>query len=109
MSMQKYEISNWHNEYSEQIYPLNVLSVRYVNFESKKYPNGCIQICCQTVDGYYCTGLLKCYTSKKGKYTIWGKHRIYVGYSGSLELIGVPLNVVDAVKSCAKQYETIVK
>ena len=107
--MQKYEISNWYNGYREQLYPINIISVNYVDFISKKFPSGCIQISCQTVDGYYCTGLLKCYISQKGKYTIWGKHRIYVGYSGSLELIGVPISVASAVESCAEQYGTIVR
>jgi len=96
--IQKYDVSSY-NDYSEQIYPIKVNKVEYVNFISEKYSNGCIQISCQTIDGYYCTGLLKCYVSKKGKYTIWGKHRIYEGYSGAIKLIGIPYSMEDIIKT----------
>lgn len=105
--MQKYEVSNWTNEYCEQMYPINVERVYFVDMVSKKLNNGCLQISCMTTDGYYSI-VHKCYQSKKGRYTIWGKHRIYEGYSGSIELIGVPLHIKDAIQSCADHYGSIV-
>lgn len=107
--MQKYEVTNWNNGYSEQLYPIEIKKVLYVNFISKSYPNGCMQISCMSVDGYYTTGLLKCYISKKGRYAIWGKHRIYEGYHGPVELIGVPYSLQKAIQSCAEQYGSLIR
>lgn len=107
--MQKYAISNPWNCYTEQLYPITIYDVEYVDFIAKKFPYGCIQIHCNSVDGYYSSGLLKCYLSKKGKFTIWGKHRIYVGYQGPLELIGVPFPLRESVNLFAKQYGSIVE
>lgn len=82
--MPMYECSNCYNEFSEQLYPVNISDVKWVKFICDKYPNGCIQISCHDAqeNAYYATRLLKCYVSKKGRYAIWGKHRFYEGYSG---------------------------
>jgi hypothetical protein len=106
--MQKYEVSNWGNEYSDQKYPLHIDRVAFVDFPSVKYPNGAIQISCKTEDGYWASGLLKCYISKKGKYAIWGKHRIYEGYRGGVELIGVPFRVKESLRSLADKYGSVI-
>lgn len=95
--MQEYEVTNWHNSHSEQLYPIRVVKVEYVNFVSKKYPNGYLQVSCDSVDGHHAS-MLKCYQSKKGRYAIWGKRRIYEGYKGPVRLIGVPSDMLDAVK-----------
>lgn len=106
-----YECSNCYNEFSDQIYPVNIYDVKYVNFISDKYPNGCIQISCHDAQygGYYLSGLLKCHISKKGRYAIWGKHRFYEGYNGALILRGVPYKSIETVKDAAKPYGTIVE
>jgi hypothetical protein len=80
------------------MYPIQVLKVEYIDFISKKLPDGCIQISCSSIDGHYSTGLLRCYTSKKGKYAVWGKRRFYVGYNGPVKLIGVPYGIIETVK-----------
>lgn len=106
-----YECSNWYNEFSEQLYPVNISDVKWVNFICDKYPNGCIQITCHDAqeNAYYATRLLKCYVSKKGRYTIWGKHRFYEGYSGGLILRGVPYKSIETMRDAAKPYGTIVE
>ena len=82
-----YEWSNQYDEYSKQLYPINIESVRYINFRSKQYPNGCIQISGKDAqENAYFSTVLKCYINKKGRYAIWGKHRFYEGYSGALNL-----------------------
>lgn len=105
-----YECSNWHNEYTEQKYPVDIYSVKWINFICDKYPDGCIQISCMDAqdNAYYSTGLLKCYVSKKGRYAIWGKHRFYEGYSGALILRGVPRASLECIRDAAKPYGTIV-
>lgn len=39
-----YECSNCYNEFSEQLYPVNISDVKWINLICNKYPNGCIQI-----------------------------------------------------------------
>jgi len=106
-----YECSNYYNEFSEQLYPVNISDVKWVNFICDKYPNGCIQISCHDAqeNAYYTTRLLKCYVSKKGRYAIWGKHRFYEGYSGGLILRGVPYKSIETIRDAAKPYGTIVE
>lgn len=105
------QCTNQYNEFSEQLYPVNISNVKWVNLICDKYPNGCIQISCHDAqeNAYYATRLLKCYVSKKGRYAIWGKHRFYEGYSGALILRGVPYKTVDTIKDAAKPYGTIVE
>lgn len=104
-----YECSNKYNEFTNQLYPVNISSVRYVNLVCDKFPNGCIQISCHdaNMNAYYSTGLLKCYVSTKGRYAIWGRHRFYEGYNGSLILKGVPYNTRDTISDAARKYGTI--
>lgn len=111
MKLPIYECTNQYNEFSEQLYPVNISNVKWVNLICDKYPNGCIQISCHDAqeNAYYATRLLKCYVSKKGRYAIWGKHRFYEGYSGALILRGVPYKTVDTIKDAAKPYGTIVE
>lgn len=106
-----YECSNWHNEFSDQIYPVTIYKIEWINIICEKYPHGCIQISCQDAqqNAYYSTGLLKCYINKKGKYAVWGKHRFYEGYSGALILKSVPYKTIASVKNAAKPYGTIVE
>lgn len=106
-----YECSNQYDEFSGQLYPVNIESVRYVNFISNKYPNGCIQISGKDAqeNAYFSTRLLKCYINKKGRYAIWGKHRFYEGYSGALILKGVPEESKESLRDAAKPYWTIVE
>lgn len=106
--MQKYKVSNWGNECSEQKYPLRIDKVEFVNFTAAKYPDGAIQISCKTDDGHWVSGLLKCHLSKKGKYAIWGKHRIYEGYCGSVELVGVPYGIREGLKPLADMYGSVI-
>lgn len=106
-----YECHNQYNEFSEQLYPVNISSVRWVNLICDKYPEGCIQISCHDAqeNAYYVTHLLKCYVSKRGRYAIWGKHRFYEGYSGALILRGVPYKSLETIRDAAKPYGTIVE
>lgn len=106
-----YECSNCYNEFSEQLYPVNISDVKWINLICDKYPNGCIQITCHDAqeNAYYATRLLKCYMSKKGRYAIWGKHRFYEGYSGGLILRGVPYKSIETIRDAAKPYGTIVE
>lgn len=111
MKLPIYKCTNNYNQYSEQVYPIYISCVRWINFVCSKYPNGCIQISCQDAqeNAYYATGLLKCYISKKGRYAIWGKHRFYEGYSGKLILTGVPYESIETIREAAKHYGTILK
>lgn len=111
MEMPVYECSNCYNEFSEQLYPVNISDVKWINLICDKYPNGCIQITCHDAqeNAYYATRLLKCYVSKKGRYAIWGKHRFYEGYSGGLILRGVPYKSIETIRDAAKPYGTIVE
>lgn len=108
MKMPIYECSNCYNEFSDQLYPYYICKVEYIDFKMGRYKDGCIQISCKSIDGYYTTGLLKCYTNKKGRYAIWGKHRFYEGYSGGLILRGVPYKSIETIRNAAKPYGTIV-
>ena len=111
MKLPIYECSNCYNEFSKQIFPVNISEVNYVKFTSNRYPNGCIQISCHDAqeNAYYATGLLKCHVSRKGRYAIWGKHRFYEGYSGALVLRGVPYKTISTIKEAAIPYGTIVE
>lgn len=46
LSKKIYECSNCYDEFSEQLYPVNISDVKWINFICDKYPNGCIQITC---------------------------------------------------------------
>lgn len=109
--MQKYNVSNFINEYAEQLYPFYIYNVEYIDVISKKYPNGMAQITCATVDGYYASGLMKCYIDKKNvKYIKWGGHRLNVGTKNEpINLIGVPYNMIQTLTDCSKSYGTLVE
>lgn len=75
----------------------------------KKYPYGKLGISAKDVDGYFYT-TIKCYKTKDGKkYGIFGKHRIYEGYSGSVRLIGVPINLKECIRDLCKWTDTVVE
>lgn len=96
----KYECSNWFNEYSSQRYPMHINSVTYTPIIGKKVPDGMLCVSAEDVDGHFCT-LLKCYKNARGeRYCVFGKHRLYEGYDGPVELIGVPVGVREAIVSC---------
>ncbi len=115
--MNKIPIYKCHNQIDDsaiQTIPLYIYDVKYVDFKSHKYPNGCIQI--EYTDyydyGLYCsTGFLKCYICGKRKYAIWGKHRFYEGYSGSIILRGLPYseNTINDIRKEAEKYGSIVE
>lgn len=70
-----------------------VRDVVWVPRVCEKAPNGTLQVYFQEAgkESFSMTTLLQCYTGKKGRrYTIWGKHRIYEGYSGPVVLRNVP-------------------
>lgn len=95
----KYEVSNWINEYSDQRYPAHIDSVCYVEIVSKKTPDGMLSVSADDVDGHFCS-LLKCYKNAKGeRYCIFGKHRLYEGFYGPVELVGVPPQMREAMIS----------
>lgn len=97
--MIKYHCSNIYNGYSNQIYPIYLSKIEYVDFICEKYPNGCAQISCQTVDGYWVSSLLKCYISKKGKYVNFGGTRIYINTKPQpFEIINIPKNIEQTIK-----------
>lgn len=99
-SVHKYECSNWHNEYSSQRYPLHIIDVTFTDIISKKTPDGMLYVSVKDVAGY-CSSLLKCYKNAKGeRYCIFGKHRLYEGYSGPVMLIGVPESNRSTLLSC---------
>lgn len=106
-----YECSNQYDGFSKQLYPVDIESVRYINFKSGQYPNGCIQISGKDAqeNAYFATRLLKCYINSKGRYAIWGKHRFYEGYSGALVLRGVPEESKESLRAAAKPYGTVVE
>lgn len=96
----KYEVSNWLNEYSSQRYPAYISRVTFTEIVSKKTPDGMLCVSVEDVDGHFCT-ILKCYKNAKGqRYCIFGKHRLYEGFHGPVELIGVPLRMREAMQSC---------
>lgn len=106
-----YECSNQYDEFSKQLYPVNIESVRFVNFTNSQYPNGCILISGKDAqeNAYFATRLLKCCINSKGRYAIWGKHRFYEGYSGALILRGVPEKSKGSLRDAAKPYGTVVE
>lgn len=92
--------------------PLCVFRVEHIPFESSKYPNGFIQISYSDyLQDWNSTGLLKCYTSGKGRYTIWGKHRFYEGYEGGIVLRGLPYDKteMESIRRLAEPYGSIVE
>lgn len=89
----KYEVSNWLNEFSDQRYPAYINNVTFAEIISKKTSCGMLCVSAEDVDGHFCT-ILKCYKNAKGeRYCIFGKHRLYEGFNGPCELIGVPLKM----------------
>lgn len=109
MELHKYEVSNWTDEMSEQRYPIKIYAVKHIDFVSKKYPYGKLGISAEDVDGYLYT-MIKCYVTKDGKrYGIFGKHRIYEGYSGGIRLIGVPVNHKECIRDLCKWTDTVVE
>lgn len=80
--------------------------------DCEKAPNGTLQVYFQEAgkESFSMTTLLQCYTGKKGRrYTIWGKHRIYEGYSGPVVLRNVPDGVKDIIQEDAEKYGTIIE
>ena len=109
MELHTYEVSNWWNDYSNQRYPKKIEWVKYVEIISKKYPNGMLSISAEDVDGHFCA-MIKCYIDKEGKrYGMFGKHRIYEGFSGGVRLIGVPYGIKDAIRGCCESCGSIVE
>lgn len=99
-SAHKYECSNWFNSYSSQRYPTHINSVKFVEIIGKKVPDGMLCVSIETVDGHCCS-ILKCYKNAKGdRYCIFGKHRLYEGFSGPVALINVPIGIREAIISC---------
>lgn len=94
-----YEVSNWLNEFSDQRYPAWIDNVTYTPIVSKKTPDGMLCVSAEDVDGHFCS-ILKCYKNAKGqRYCIFGKHRLYEGFSGPCELKGVPLEMRSVMES----------
>lgn len=92
-----YEVSNWLNEFSSQRYPMYIRNVTYSPIISKKTPDGMLSVQIDDVDGF-CVSLLKCYKNAKGaRYCIFGKHRLYEGFDGPVQLKGVPLRMCKAM------------
>ena len=92
-----YEVSNWHNEFSSQRYPMYIRDVTYSPIISKKTPDGMLSVQIDDVDGF-CVSLLKCYKNAKGQhYCIFGRHRLYEGFCGPIQLKGVPLRMREAM------------
>lgn len=101
----KYECSNWFNPYSRQRYSVSINSVKYIEIVGKKTTNGMLCVSAEDVDGHFCT-ILKCYKSTKGKrYCVFGKHRLYEGYYGPVQLVGVPISVRSAIVGCGARIE----
>lgn len=72
MKLPIYECTNQYNEFSEQLYPVNISNVKWVNLICDKYPNGCIQISCHDAqeNAYYATRLNEEYEREDGKYLV---------------------------------------
>ena len=49
MGLPIYKCSNCYNEYSDQLYPVNISFVKWLDFTSKRCPDGLIQIGCHDV------------------------------------------------------------
>lgn len=104
--MIKYHCSNCYNSSSSQIYPLFLSKIEYVPFVTDECPDGCAQISCHTVDGYWTSSLLKCYRTRKGKYVNFGGSRIYIGTkSQPFKLLDVPPSLQKTIDECAKKYK----
>lgn len=88
------------NPYSGQRYSVYINSVRYTEIVGKKTPNGMLCVSVEDVDGHFCS-VLKCYKNAKGdRYCVFGKHRLYEGYNGSVELVSVPTSIRAAIVGC---------
>lgn len=99
----KYECANWFNDYSSQRYPKYINSVTYTPIIGPKVPDGLLCVSIEDVDGHCCS-LLKCYKNAKGeRYCIFGRHRLYEGFSGPVALTGVPFGIRDAIVSCGAE------
>lgn len=109
MELHKYEVSNWTDEMSHQRYPIKIYRVKHIDFVSKKYPYGMLGVSAEDIDGYLYT-TIKCYKTKEGKrYGIFGKHRIYEGYSGGVRLIGIPIKLKESIEDFCKGTDSIVE
>lgn len=96
----RYECSNCWSEYSGQRYPIFINRVEYSEIISKNVPDGMLLVSIEDVDGHCCS-LLKCYKNAKGqRYCIFGKHRLYEGFHGPVELVGVPYQLRDCITKC---------
>lgn len=96
----KYECSCWFNDYSGQRYPVYINSTTFTEIVGKKTPDGMLCVSIEDVDGHCCS-VLKSYKNAKGeRYCVFGRHRLYEGFSGPVELVGVPVGVRKAVVSC---------
>ena len=112
MELPIYECANGENASSRQKYPVFVRDVVWVPRGCEKAPNGTLQVYFQEAgkESFSMTTLLQCYTGKKGRrYTIWGKHRIYEGYSGPVVLRNVPDGVKNIIQEDAEKYGTIIE
>lgn len=59
---------------------------------------------------YECANGENASSGKKGRrYTIWGKHRIYEGYSGPVVLRNVPDGVKNIIQADAEKYGMIIE
>lgn len=95
-----YECSNWFNPYSGQRYPIFINSTKYVEIVGRKTPDGMLGVSVEDVDGHFYS-LLKCYKTASGRrYCVFGKHRLYEGFSGSVELVGVPTSLRKTIVGC---------
>ncbi len=99
--------------WSSQRFPVSVIAVQWTecedDYDKECYPHGYIMITAHDGRGFDYIVKLKCYISRKGRYAIWGNHRIYEGYSGAIILRGVPhFDNYDIIRNVAKQYGTIV-
>lgn len=104
MDVPIYECANSKKDSSRQKYPVFVRDVVWVPRICEKAPNGTLQIYFQEAGkkSFSMTTLLQCYIGKKGRYTIWGKHRFYEGYTGPVVLRNVPEKVKDVIREDAE-------
>lgn len=111
MKMPIYECANGESASSRQKYPVFILDVTWVPRICEKAPNGTLQIAFQESGKktFSVTTLLQCYIGKKGRYTIWGRHRIYEGYTGPVILKNVPDGIRNVIQEDAEKYGTIIE
>ena len=102
----------WRKRFFQTEIPCVCPGCRMVPRVCEKAPNGTLQVYFQEAgkESFSMTTLLQCYTGKKGRrYTIWGKHRIYEGYSGPVVLRNVPDGVKNIIQEDAEKYGTIIE